>query len=142
MKDTMKETKDFLNQVKKIDTLIKNKREEIEEVRSLAETMAISLGEKVQSSGSKQRMADTVERYLELERKLNKDIERLLQAKREVLDVIEQLPLDQYDLLYQVYVRGVQLKCIKTDKSESWVKSTHGIALLNVRDILRQRNCT
>ena len=142
MKDTMKETKDFLNQVKKIDTVIKNKREEIEEVRSLAESMGISLGEKVQSSGSKQRMADTVERYLEIERKLNKDIERLLQAKREVLDVIEQLPLDQYDLLYQVYVKGVQLKCIKTDKSESWAKSTHGIALLNVRNILRQRNCT
>ena len=142
MKDSMKETKAFLNQVRKIDAMIKNKMEEIEEVRSLAEAMAISMGEKVQSSGSKQRMADTVERYLEMERKLNENIENLLQAKRNVLDVIEQLQVDQYDLLYQVYVKGIELKCYNTDKSYTWVKSTHGRALVNVREILRSRKCT
>lgn len=141
MKESMKETKDFLNQVAKIDAMVQNKREEIEEVRNLAESMVINTGERVQSSGSKQRMADTVERYLDMERKLNEDIERLINAKRDVLEVIEQLPVDQYKLLYQVYIKGVELKCYDTDKSYAWVKSTHGRALVNVRDILRSRKC-
>ena len=139
MKDAMKETKSFLNQIRKIDVLIKHKQDEIEQLRSLAESTSISLGERVQSSGSKQRMADTVDRYVEMEKEVTADIERLIKAKREVLEVIEQLPLDQYDLLYQVYVKGEQLKSYKTDKSESWVRSMHGIALLGVRDILRDR---
>ena len=142
MKDAMKETKSFLNQIRKIDVLIKHKQDEIEQLRSLAESTSISLGERVQSSGSKQRMADTVDRYVEMEKEVTADIERLIKAKREVLEVIEQLPLDQYDLLYQVYVKGEQLKSYKTDKSESWVRSMHGIALLGVRDILRDRKKT
>ncbi len=142
MKDAMRETKAFLNQVRKIDILIQNKQEEIQQLRSLAESTSINLGERVQSSGSKQRMADTIDKYVDMERGKNKEIERLIQTKMEVLEVIEQLPLDQYDLLYQVYIKGVQLKCAKPDKSESWARSTHGIALLNVREILRKRNCT
>lgn len=138
----MKETKEFLNQVRKIDVLINNKLEEIQKLRSLAESMAINLGERVQTSGSKHRMADTVERYVEMEREVDAEIDKLLLAKKEVIKVIEQLPFDEYEILYQVYVKGIELKCCKTDKSYNWVKSVHGRALVHVRDILRSRKCT
>ena len=138
----MKETKAFLNKVSKIDRLINNKLDEIQQLRSLAESMSISLGERVQSSGSKHRMADVVEKYVEMEREVDAEIDKLLLAKKEVIEVIEQLPLDEYDILYQVYVKGVDLKCCKSDKSYAWIKSVHGRALVNVREILRRRKCT
>lgn len=137
----MKETKAFLNKVRKIDMLINNKLDEIQQLRSLAESTSISLGERVQSSGSQHKMADRVDRIVDMEREVDAEIDRLLLAKKEVIDVIEQLPLEQYDLLYQVYIKGVELKCYNTDKSYTWVKSTHGRALVNVRDILRSRKC-
>ena len=138
----MKETKAFLNKVSKIDRLINNKLDEIQQLRSLAESMSISLGERVQSSGSKHRMADVVEKYVEMEREVDAEIDKLLLAKKEVIEVIEQLPLDEYDILYQVYVKGIDLKCCKSDKSYAWIKSVHGRALVNVREILRRRKCT
>lgn len=138
----MKETKAFLNKVSKIDKLINNKLDEIQQLRSLAESMSISLGERVQSSGSKHRMADVVEKYVEMEREVDAEIDKLLLAKKEVIEVIEQLPLDEYDILYQVYVKGIDLKCCKSDKSYAWIKSVHGRALVNVREILRRRKCT
>ena len=138
----MKETKAFLNQVRKIDTLIKNKQDEIQQLRIVAESMAINLAERVQSTGSKQRMADAVDLYVDMEREIKAEIEELIKRKRSVLEVIELLPVDQYDLLYQVYVKGVELKCYPTDMSYTWVKSTHGRALVNVREILRSRKCT
>jgi hypothetical protein len=137
----MKETKAFLNKVRKIDMLINNKLDEIQQLRSLAESTSISLGERVQSSGSKHSMADRIERIVDMEREVDAEIDRLMLAKKEVIEVIEQLPLEQYDLLYQVYIKGVELKCYNTDKSYTWVKSTHGRALVNVRDILRSRKC-
>ena len=139
MKDTMKETKAFLNRIGKLDKMIKNKQEEVQQLRSIAESMAINMGERVQSSGNKHRMADVVDKYVDMEREILAEIDGLLQKKKEVIEVIEQLPLDQYDLLYQVYVKGVELKCYDTDKSYAWVKSTHGRALVNVREILRNR---
>ena len=138
----MKETKAFLNKVSKIDRLINNKLDEIQQLRSLAESMSISLGERVQSSGSKHRMADVVEKYVEMEREVDAEIDKLLLAKKEVIEVIEQLPLDEYDILYQVYIKGIDLKCCKSDKSYAWIKSVHGRALVNVREILRNRKCT
>ena len=136
----MKETKAFLNQIMKINKLIEHKQEEIQQLRSMAMSTAINLGERVQSSGSNQRMADTIDRYIDELKCLEDDIGRLLTIKKEVLHVIEQLPLEQYDLLYNVYVHGAKLKdyAVIADKSYNWVKSVHGTALLNVRQILKE----
>lgn len=136
----MKETKAFLNQVRKIDILIKHKQDEIQQLRSLAESTSINLGERVQSTGSHQRMADGVDKIVDMERELNADIYRLMMAKKELLEVIEQLPTDQYNLLYQVYVKGRTLQdyAIQYDRSYNWVKSVHGRALVNVRNILKE----
>jgi hypothetical protein len=136
----MKETKAFLNKVRKIDMLINNKLDEIQQLRSLAESTSISLGERVQSSGSQHKMADRVDRIVDMEREVDAEIDRLLLAKKEVIDVIEQLSFDQYDLMYQVYVKGKTLQdySIDSDRSYNWVKSVHGRALVNVRDILKK----
>ena len=71
----MMKAKDYLQQVQKIDVIIKNKIIEKEQWMSMAtSTTASSDGERVQSSGSQQKMADAVVRYVELEADIDRHI--------------------------------------------------------------------
>ena len=131
--------KDYLNQISKIDRLIENKIAENEHLKAIATgTTAYSEGERVQSSGSKEKMADAVARYLDMEEKINADIDRLIDAKRKVISTIEQLEVDEYDILHKIYVqfKTFQEVAAEKGKSYSWVTSKHGRGLANLQRIL------
>ena len=64
----MMKAKDFLKQLKKLDAMITNKLIEREQWKSIATgSTGVSDGERVQSSGSQQKMADAVARYIDIE---------------------------------------------------------------------------
>lgn len=131
--------KDFLGQLKKLDKLIENKIIEKEQWKSIAlGTTANSDGERVQSSGSQQKMADAVDRYIDIEKEIDACIDRLIERKMRVIGVIEQLDIVEYDLLHKVYVQYITLDeaAARIGKSYSWATSTHGRALANVQKIL------
>ena len=122
--------------------MIKNKVVEQEQWRSIAMgTTAPMGGERVQSSGSKQKMADAVERFVEIEKEINKSIDTLVDTKNDVIGVIEQLKTIEYDILHKLYVQYMSLYDVADiyDKSYSWVTTIHGRALKNVQTILDQR---
>lgn len=132
----------FLRQIEKLDRMIKNKVVEQEQWRSIAMgTTAPMGGERVQSSGSKQKMADAVERFVEIEKEINKSIDTLVDTKNDVIGVIEQLKTIEYDILHKLYVQYMSLYDVADiyDKSYSWVTTIHGRALKNVQRILDQR---
>ncbi len=132
----------FLRQIEKLDRMIKNKVVEQEQWRSIAMgTTAPMGGERVQSSGSKQKMADAVERFVEIEKEINKSIDILVDTKNDVISVIEQLKTIEYDILHKLYVQYMSLYDVADiyDKSYSWVTTIHGRALKNVQRILDQR---
>jgi len=146
----------FLKQVQKLDGLIENKRAERDYWLSLATSTtagaAPETGVRVQSSGSKQQMADAVDRSVDIGTELDKDLARLFEARRQIIRVIEQLPTMEYELLHTMYVGKVILdkktgqsriiyKSLKeaaedAEKSESWARGVHGRALLNVQRII------
>ena len=133
---------DFLEQINKIDTMIANKLEEIEQWKTLAmSTTAPINGDRVQSSGSQQKMADATLRYLSIESDLKADIEKLKKVRRDIVEVIEQLPVEQYDVLHKIYIQGLTFKQI----AEIYGKSKGGIgdikkkAVRNVQAILDRR---
>lgn len=144
--------KEFLEQVRKLNVLIENKLAEIAQWKSIA-TSATAGGtdvvingkvqqmDKVQSSGSQQKMADAVIHYVDLEAEINADIDKLIDAKKDVLKVIEQLEADKYDLLHKVYVQGFTLDEVaaKYGFSYSWATTLHGRALKDVQIILDER---
>ena len=71
--------KDYLNQISKIDRLIENKIAEMDQWKAIATgTTSYSEGDRVQSSGSKEKMADAVARYLDMENEINSEIDRLI----------------------------------------------------------------
>ena len=142
--------KDFLRKARKLDCMIANKMAEMEQWRTLAtSTTAASApetGVRVQSSGSQQRMADAIDRYIELEEEINRCIDKLIDAKKEIICVIEQLSTTEYDVLHKMYVGVVVSSQIvylsfdevaeKYDKSRSWATTVHGRAMKSVQKIL------
>ena len=139
----VKESKEkrFLNQIKKLDKLIENKLAEKEQWKLIASGTTIQLKERVQSSGSQQKMANAIVRYVDIESEINACIDSLVSKKRDVISVIEQLDVTEYDILHKVYVQYLSLYDVAEiyDKSYSWVTSVHGNALKNVREILDAR---
>ena len=134
--------KDYLLQISKIDRMITNKIAEVEHWKSVAAgTGTYSDSDRVQSSGSKQKMADAVVRYVAIEEEINQAIDLLVDKKQEVIRTIEQLNENEYDILHKIYVQGVTFQEIAADmeKSYSWVTSVHGRALSNLQRILNER---
>lgn len=140
--------KEYLLQVSKIDKLITNKLIEKEQWRSIATgTTASSDGERVQSSGSQQKMADAVHKMLEIEEEINRYIDKLIDTKLDVVHTIEQLPHTEYDICHKMYIgifeegsNTTYLNCYEVadlyNKSYSWSKKVHGRALKKIQAII------
>lgn len=134
--------KDFLKQLKKLDKMIENKQIEKEQWKSIAEgTVSHSEGERVQSSGSQQKMADAINRYVDIEKEIDSFIDRLIYTKKDVIYVIEQLDATDYDFLHKVYVQYLTLDDVADiyGRSHSWAITKHGRALQKVQRILDER---
>lgn len=134
--------KDYLLQIQKLDRLIENKLMEVAHWKAVATgTTVCSEGDRVQSSGSKQKMADAICRYMQMEDEINNAIDRLVGIKQEIIETIERLPINEYDLLHKIYVQGMEIyeAAVEMDKSYRWATSVHGRALANVQKILNER---
>ncbi len=135
--------KEYLLQIKKLDSLINNKLAEVDHWKTVAfSTGAYSEGERVQSSGNKQKMASAIDRYIDIQAEITADIDRLIDLKQEVIRTIEVLPAAEYDLLHKVYVQGWTLDEIADhyDRSRRWADGTHGMALVSLQRVLDERN--
>ena len=142
--------KDFLNQLKKLDKLIENKLVERDQWFAMATSTtaaaAPETGIRVQSSGSKQQMANATDRYIDIEREIDACIDRLCDERKKIIAVIEQLEVKEYDVLHKVYVGVVKngrrhyLDFNEVadlyGKSYSWATTMHGIALKHVQEII------
>lgn len=144
--------KEFLRQIQKADRMIENKLIEKEQWKSVAlgttaHIQTAKIGgvvqglDRVQQSGSQNKMADAVERYIDIETEIDEYIDKLVELKKDVISVIEQLDIVEYDLLHKVYVQGIELYDVTNyyDKSYSWVTTIHGRAINNVQKILDKR---
>jgi DNA-directed RNA polymerase specialized sigma subunit len=135
----MMDKKEYMLQVRKLDMMITNKLAEVEHWKCIAtSTTTAADGERVQSSGSKQKMADAVARYIDIEREINADIDRLIDKKQEIIRTIEQLPTVEYDILHKMYIQNMDFYKVADSygKSYSWATSMHGKALSDLQKIL------
>lgn len=136
------DAKQFLKQLEKLDLMIGNKLAEKQQWKAIATGTTASIGgERVQSSCSQQKMADAVSRYVDIEREIDEQIDKLIDAKQDVISVIEQLKPIEYDLLHKIYVQYIKLYEVPDiyGKTYSWATTVHGRALKNVQAILDHR---
>lgn len=134
------EAQSYLGQVEMIESIIRNKLIEKRQWRDVALGITANMGgERVQSSGSQSKMADAVEKCVDMEREIDAYIDRLIDTKRDVIQTIEQLnsPIE-----YNVtHLRYIQLKTLQEiadhyGKEYGWVTTTLGRAVKNVQAIL------
>lgn len=136
------DAKKFLRQLKRLDTMITNKLIEKEQWKAISLGTTAQLGgERVQSSGSQQKMADAVCKYIDIESEIDAYIDKLVDTKKDVISVIEQLNTTEYDILHKVYVQYITLEDVACmyGKSYTWVTTAHGRGIKAVQDILDAR---
>lgn len=127
------DTKTYLGQISKLDFIIKNKVEEINQLRDMACSISVSLKEvNVQSSGEPDKMGSIVSKIVDAEVELAESIEHSFQKKREITQQIEMITnTNQYRVLYNRYVLCKNWKTITSEMECSFrgAMSIHGRAL-------------
>jgi hypothetical protein len=118
---------EFLRQIRKIDALIESKEAEKRRWDDVASGMgAFSEGERVQSTRDLHRMSNAVAESMDLQ----SEIDCLRNKRREIMAVVEKLPVDEYKLVYKIYVEGLLLKvaAVECKKSYDWARKKHASA--------------
>lgn len=119
---------DFLRQPQKLDLQIKNKLIEKQQYRDIALGITASMeGGRVSASGSKSKMADAVNRLVDIETEIDHLVDKLIDTKKEVISTIEQVdnPI-WYDVLHMKYIQYKTLQEIADHyrKDYDWAKGT------------------
>lgn len=137
------EAQTYLEQVEKLDARIRNKLIEQQQWRDIALGITANMeGERVRSSGAKSKMADAVERCVDMEAEIDGLIDILVDTKKEVIQTIEQLDSAvEYDVLHRRYIQfqGFQEIADHYGKEYGWATTTHGRALKGVQEIMDEK---
>lgn len=145
----------YLLQVRKLDIAIRQRMQQLEELEDKAVSLGgfSSDGDRVQSSGSGDHMADDVARYLDLRNGIQTLIDRLVRVKNKVIGEIQQIEDPRYmELLYLRYVKFKRLEEIadimKKPNGDAYsydhIRRLHGRALQEFQKkiLKRDRNAT
>ena len=96
---------EYLNQVKRLDSLIENKREEERELWTLATSMTQNSDGMPHGTSDPDKMTNIIQKIITARERTNAAIDRYVDAKQDVINHIEMLPRKQYDVLYWLYVK-------------------------------------
>lgn len=130
---------DFLNGYAKIDAIIQSKEKKIKDLNDKATDTASHLNpDKVQISGSGQKMANSVDEVLDLIAEIEPLLIARKKLRREIESVIEQLPLLRYKILHRKYILFEEPKAIarEVDRCKDTVNKQLKIAIEEVQRIL------
>lgn len=133
-KDLSQQAKEYFSQIRKTDRLINRLDSTIATLRSsLTSTGSQLKQDKVQTSGPKNTLEETICKIDELERTINARIDELVTMKKEAFSMISKVPdLDQQNVLVGRYI---QLKkwedlAAEFEYTTQWLFEIHGKALL------------
>lgn len=134
------DSKEYLQQVQDSDLMIKDKMEELADLEILATLLgSLGKGERVQNSGSQDKMAETVCKIVDLKKEIQTEIDNLLKLKREIRNIINRVsePL-LMSILHKRYLQYKSWEEISVELSISYRHTTrlHRLALQNVEKIL------
>ena len=127
--------RDYLSQARQLDAAIDARLERIARLRALV-SGRVARTDGMPRGGAGVDWTDTVVRIDEMERALDKDIDRLIDLKREIAEVIAAVPDMRYRTLLEYrYLCGWSWARIARAMhyGEDWVRHAHGWALKQVR---------
>lgn len=126
-------TKDYLNQISRLNRMINNKLTEITQLRELSCSIsAIGNEEKVISSSDPDKIGATYAKIDEMERNLDKMIDEYIEKKNLIIGQIDGIEnKDCYNILFSRYIEKKTFEVIATEMKYSWrqIIRLHGKAL-------------
>lgn len=133
-KELCQRAKDYFSQIRKTDRLIQRLTDTVNTLRSGLTSQSYELKpDKVQTSGAKDTLGETIVKIMSLEEDINARIDELVDMKQEAFTMINRIPdLDQQNILIGRYI---QLKkwediALELNFSIQWVYELHGKGLL------------
>ena len=130
----------FLEQPEKLDIQIRNKLIEKQQWHDIALGITANMdGERVQSTGGKNKMADAIDKCVDMEAEIDSLIDELIDTKKEVIQTIEKLDSPtEYNVLHMRYIQYMSLQDIADhyNRDYGWATTTHGRALKSVQEVM------
>lgn len=128
--------KQFLRQAYKLNELIESDKEELENLRSLSESISGDMTqERVQTSASSDKIVNIIAKIVDLENEIYDEIEQLIALKKQIRDVINKLEnINEKLVLKYRYLMFFQWEeiCDKMHYSPRQIHRFHDSALENI----------
>jgi hypothetical protein len=137
------DARQYLSQLKRLRSVIENKRAEIEQWKAVAYGITPQTnGERVQSMGKPDKMATAVCNYATIEAELEKQIDEYGETMLEVISVVEQLEDPFYSIIHKHYIENKKFEQISEEVNYSYQYTTemHRAALGMVQRIIDKRH--
>ena len=132
--------KEYLNQVRNLESKMKILKEEIDTLREMVvSTGAIQQGERVLSSGTQDKTAETICKINEKECEWNDLMREFALARANVIINIQKLNNPEYEqILYKRYCQSKKWEeiALEMNYTYQWVCKLHGRALLELDKVL------
>nr|DAH21310.1 MAG TPA: Protein of unknown function (DUF1492) [Bacteriophage sp.] len=126
-------TKDYLNQINRLNRMINNKISEISQLRELAYSVSsIKNEEKVQTSIKPDSIGCTIAKLEEMEKDIDRTIDEYRDKKCKIISQIDGMEDENYyNILFSRYIEKKSFELIATEMSFSYRNITrlHGKAL-------------
>ena len=127
-------TKQYLNQIHRIDKMINNKLSEIYQLKNLACSISVSNdSDRVQTSTNKDPLGNAVSKIVDLENEVNDCIDKFSNKRRIIIEQIDNMENDiHYQLLFSRYIEHKTFEKIADDNGYSvrQIIRIHGDALV------------
>ena len=127
-------TKQYLNQIHRIDQIINNKLSEIYQLKNLACSITVSSdSDRVQTSSDQDPLGNAVAKIVDLENEVNDCIDHFSEKRRKIIMQIDSIENQmQYQVLFSRYIERKTFEKIADDNGYSvrQILRIHGEALL------------
>ena len=128
-----------LKKIEDIDTKIECRAFDIVQLKLVASGRTSQWGsERVQSSGSQDKMANAIVKYIDLEDEDDPEMRELLRLKQEIINIIKKLEPKHFKMLHRIYVQRMTIREIHLMErmSRTWADNLHNKAKEELQDVL------
>lgn len=126
-------TKEYLQQIGKLNKMINNKMIELTQMKELSYSIkAVASGERVLSSGDPDKTGCAYVKIEEMEHKIDRMIDNYVDIKAKIIEQIESIEDENlYNILFLKYIAKKRFEDIAVDINKSWRQTIrlHGAAL-------------
>ena len=127
-------TKQYLNQIDRINRMVNNKLAEIYQLKTMVCSISVSANEdKVKSSSDKDKLGSAVAKIVDLENEINKAIDIYVDKKERIVVQIDSVKdIMEYQVLFSRYIEHKTFEQIAEDNDYSvrQILRIHGNALV------------